>query len=57
MLWLVVLGVMVETTVATVPMEEASTQATSVETVALLQATMATVAMEARLLAVSPSNF
>ena len=54
MLFLVVLGVMVVTTMATLPMEEASTQATSVVMVALLQATMATVAMEALPLVVSP---
>ena len=53
MLSKVVLGVTVVTTTATLPMEETSTQATSVVTVALLQATTATVAMEELLLAVS----
>ena len=53
MLWLVVPGVMVVTTMATLPMEEASTVVTSVGTVALLQATTAMAAMEALLLAVS----
>ena len=55
-LWLVVLGVMVATTMATLPMEEASTQATSAATVELLQATTATVAMEALPLVVSLSS-
>ena len=53
MLLLAVLGVMVVMGMAMLPMEEASTQATSAETVALLQATMAMVETEALLLAVS----
>ena len=56
-LFLVVLGVMVVTTMATLPMEEASTQATSAVMVALRQATTAMVAVEALLLAVSSDLF
>ena len=55
MLLLVVLGVMVVTTMATMPMEDASTQATSVVMAALLQATMVMVAMEVLPLVVSLS--
>ena len=51
-LWLVVLGVMVVTTTATLPLEETSTQATSAAMAALLQATTAMVIMEALALVV-----
>ena len=46
MLFLVVLAVTVVTTMATTPMEETSTQVTSVETAALLLVTTVTVALE-----------
>ena len=52
-LYLVVLGELVATTMETMPTEEVATQVTSVETAALLQATMAMVAMEALPLVVS----
>ena len=52
LLW-VVLGEMVATTMEIMPMEEVGTVATTVAMAALLQATTATVAMEAMLLAVS----
>ena len=47
------MGVMVATTMATMPMEETTTAATTVAMVALLQATMAMAATEAALLVVS----
>ena len=46
MLFLAVLVVTVVTTTVTMPMEETTTQATSVETAALLLGTMATVVLE-----------
>ena len=53
MLRLVAMGVMVVTTMVTTPMEETTTVATTVATVALPQASMEMVAMEATLLVVS----
>ena len=53
MLLLAVLGVMVVMAMATLPMEETSTQETSVEMEALLLVTTAMVAMEALPLVVS----
>ena len=47
------MGAMVVTTMVIMPMEEVATVATTVATVVLLQATMATVAMETALLVVS----
>ena len=53
---LAVMGVMVVTTMATLPMVEVATQATSVETAALLLATTATVALEEMPSVVNPSS-